>query len=230
MGDKNLQRNVVRQDLPDDGAVPSSDAMSSALFLQELSQRRPETILANMSASEVEADLGTSLEALLGTLTEISAQAKLQDLWEPLSGVFRKVGNERHIAPDRFDELFGTKAGDMLRNLGVSAIDVGEPKDGKQHFKISFAAERTHNVHKANISHDTSLEFDVEQTADTVSLSKVKGLKVKKEGGLFTATIDSVTIKHEQDESITIVGKGHWGIFRGSKTITIAPDGTVKTR
>lgn len=210
-----------------------SDELSNttnATFLEELREHQF-TSRENIEAKRASAELDEALElSLLGALERLSAKVAQQDLhlWEAITGVFQKIGNETHIGADRFDRLFGQKSGDLLRKIGVQTIDIKTGRRGEKTFELAFTAAGEHLVGNAHIKHDKQVRFEYRATADSINLTKIKGLEVQKLGSKFTATIDEVSLTQQLNKDIIVVGKGHWFLLKGTKTFTIQPDGTVK--
>jgi hypothetical protein len=178
---------------------------------------------------QVEQQLDAGLTAALDQLLEKTQAPKAgQDVWGTIYGVFDKFPNGASISKGEFPALFGDPSAKLLDQIGVQSINIMNTRDG-QHYKLTFAHEDTRTIKSADITTGQNVEFDVSKKADSITLDHVKGLKVKKTGGVFSATIDQVAISHPPNGNVVIVGKGHWGIFHGSKTVTVAPDGTITT-
>jgi hypothetical protein len=178
---------------------------------------------------EVEQQLDAGLTSAVDQLVEKTQPQKSgQDIWGTIYGVFDKFPNGASITKDKFAAVFGDSSAKLLDQIGVQSINITNTRDG-QHYKLAFAQDDTHTIKSAELTNSQTVEFDVTKKADSISLDHLKGLKVKKTGGLFSATVDQVGISHSPNGNVVIVGKGHWGIFHGSKTVTVAADGTVTT-
>jgi hypothetical protein len=178
---------------------------------------------------QVEDQLGEGLQSAADSLVhEAQKQGVQSDIWGTIYGVFDKFPNGASVTKDKFAETFGEKSAQLLDKVGIQSISVTNRADG-QHYKLGFAKEQTHTLKTAELTHNQTVEFNATKSGNALVLDDVKGLKVKKVGGHFSATVDQINVSHADNGDVVVVGKGHWGIFHGDKKITIAPDGTVTT-
>lgn len=210
----------LKQEPPEFETKPTEDRPA---LLMEVQEHRLASLRV-ATTEEVERTLDAGLEAGIVTLQE--ATKGQNDIFGTIYGVFDKFPDGALVKKEQFAETFGEKASALLGTLGVESIEITNTSKG-QHYKLGFAQPESRIAKSAEILHDQSVEFDVAKSAESLKLDNIKGLKVKKVGGRFEATVDRIDISQNDKGETVIVGKGHWGIFRGSRTITIAADGTI---
>jgi hypothetical protein len=146
-------------------------------------------------------------------------------LWSHLDTIAAQIPPGTTVQASDFENVFHEK-GDVLRQAGLVSVKRQIGKSG-DHIVLQFNDQKSTPTKDANFIHDKVVEFDFKKEGTFSELDNIKGLQVQK---VLTATIEKVTLSHDQNDVTTLVGKGSWGLSRwfrlhGTKTVIVGADG-----
>jgi hypothetical protein len=146
-------------------------------------------------------------------------------LWSHLDTIAGEVPPGTTVQARDFENVFHEKA-DVLRQAGLVSIKRQMGKSG-DHIVLEFNDQKSTPTKDASFIHAKIVEFDFKRVGTLSVLDNIKGLSVEK---VLTATIEKVTLSHDQNDVTTLIGKGSWGITRwpryhGEKTVIVGADG-----
>lgn len=157
--------------------------------------------------------------------TIVKTPATDSTIWSSLSTIFDRLPSGTIVNAECFPEHFGTEAARLLNTLSIDSIQVTDAGRGTQHYKLIFAHPDALEVPKGIIIHDSTIDFELRRDQDGIRISRIKGLHVKKDAHSLTATIDSIELTQQTNGNLQLIGKGHWGIFHGSKIFVLDSTG-----
>jgi hypothetical protein len=146
-------------------------------------------------------------------------------LWAHLDTIATEIPQGTTVPARDFEKIFHEKA-NLLRQAGLASVKRQIGKSG-DHIVLEFNDQKSTPTKDANFIHDKIVEFDFSKDGTHSELDHIKGLSVEK---VLTATIEKVTLSHDQNDVTTLIGKGSWGITKwprlhGTKTVIVGADG-----